>query len=122
MPTRGAIYDAAVLVEIRTYRVRPGQQAALRAGMADAMPLLSAAGIDVVAYGPSLVDDEGEHAFLIRAFASVEERDRLEEAFYASPAWRDGPRSAVLDSIESHHTVVVELPDVAVEGLRTLGD
>jgi hypothetical protein len=62
--------------------------------------------------GGSLVDEDGhEEAFLVRRFASLDERERLEEAFYGSDAWRSGPRRAIVDPIESYHTIVIEVPD-----------
>ncbi|MFC7615164.1 hypothetical protein ACFQV2_18260 [Actinokineospora soli] len=55
--------------------------------------MLAAAGIDVVDLGPSIEHDEGEHAYLLRAFADAEERQAKEDAFYGSAAWREGPRA-----------------------------
>ena len=72
--------------------------------------------IDVVAYGPSAHDENSY--FLIRSFASVDQRQRSEDAFYGSEEWRLGPRQAVLDLIESYTTVVLELAVATVDGLR----
>lgn len=107
-----------MILEIRTYKVLPGRVSELVAAMAAARPLLDRYGIDVVATGASLVEDEGEHAYLIRAFDSIEERDRLEEAFYGSDDWRSGPRESVLAPIDSYQTVVIEVEPATVEALR----
>jgi hypothetical protein len=111
---------AAMIVEIRTYRVVPGELDDFVAAMNGVRPMLARYGIDVVATGPSMTADDGEHAYLIRAFPSIDERERLEESFYGSAEWRDGPRASILDRIESYHTVVLDLPDAAVAGLRQL--
>lgn len=77
--------------------------------------------IEVVAYGPSLHD--GDSYFLMRAFRSVGDRQRAEDAFYASDEWRTGPRDAVLSYIVSYTTVVVGLDEETLGGLsRTMPD
>jgi hypothetical protein len=43
-----------------------------------------------------------------------------EDAFYGSREWREGPRTAVLDCIESYTTVVVELDSRTIESLRAI--
>jgi len=73
-------------------------------------------GIDVVAFGPSRHDDDSY--VLIRAFDSLEDRQRQEAAFYSSQEWRDGPRQQIEDSIVAYTTVVVELDPEAIADLR----
>jgi hypothetical protein len=109
-----------VILEIRTYRLRPGtRDAFLRTMTEQALPLVRAAGIDVVAYGPSLYAEDGhEEAFLMRAFASVAELERQEDAFYSSDPWREGPRDAIVGPIEQYHSIAVELPAAAIDALR----
>ncbi len=106
-----------MILEIRTYRAVPGRRDDLVSRMRDVLPMLAGAGIDVIGLEPSLDDDEGEHAVLIRGFPSRADRDRLEDAFYGGDAWRSGPRDGVMELIESYHTVVLELPDAAVRAL-----
>jgi hypothetical protein len=98
-----------MVLEIRTYRLRPGTREAFVRAMADeAVPLLRAYGVEVLAYGGSLVDEDGhEEAFLIRRFPSLEARDAQETRFYGSDDWRNGPREAIVSRIESVHTVVL---------------
>lgn len=72
--------------------------------------------VDVVAYGPSLLDRDSW--YLIRAFPSVDERQRNEDAFYGSDEWRKGPRDAVLADIDSYATIVVRLDRATLRGLR----
>lgn len=107
------------VVEIRSYNLKPGTEDRFRQlFLEEAFPLLRRADIDVVAYGPSLHDPQSW--FLMRSFASVKDRQVSEDAFYGSDAWRQGPRNAVLDCIESYTTVVVELDAAAIERLRGL--
>ena len=108
-----------MILEIRSYRLRPGTGAEFVQVMRDrALPLLAAAGIRVVGCGASLVHEDGhEEAYLVRAFESVAQRDSQEDAFYGSDAWRQGPREAILSRIENYHTIVVNSSEAAVEAL-----
>jgi hypothetical protein len=110
---------AARVVEIRSYNLKPGTRARFHERFErESMPLLRDAKVDVVAYGPSLHD--ADSWFLLRAYASVADRQQSEDAFYGSDAWRNGPREATLADIESYTTVVVPLDDPTVQGLRAL--
>lgn len=110
---------SGVIVEIRTYRLKPGTaDEFVRLMREKSLPLLETAGIRVVAAGRSLVAEDGhEEAYLIRAFPSLAHREEQEVAFYGSRAWREGPRDAVLACIESYHTIVLEVADDAVDAL-----
>jgi hypothetical protein len=70
----------------------------------------------VVAFGPSLHDDDSN--YLIRAYASLEDRERSQEAFYGSEEWRRGPRRAIVDCIERDTSVVIEIDPDSLDGLR----
>jgi hypothetical protein len=114
--TDAQVNEDPVTVEFRSYNLIPGQREAFEHLVRETLPLLALHGIDVVAYGPSLHDSTTY--FLIRAFRSPAERLRLEELFYGSSEWREGPRDRVLSLIESFTTVVLELDPAAVAGLR----
>ena len=72
--------------------------------------------VDVVAHGPSSHDETSY--YLIRSFADAAERQRSEDAFYGSDEWKKGPRDAVLALIENYTTVVLELDEQTLRGLR----
>lgn len=94
------------VVEIRTYKLKPGSGAAFhRIVVEESLPMLERWGVEVVAFGPSL-DDEDSYV-LIRAYPSLEERQRSQDAFYGSDEWRNGPREAIVSRIESDFSVVL---------------
>ena len=104
-------------VEIRSYNLKPGTRAEFqRLFIEEAFPLLHHWGVDVVAYGPSLHDENSY--YLIRRFDSLADRERSEESFYGSDEWKQGPREAVLACIENYTEFVLELDDTTVMGLR----
>jgi ketosteroid isomerase-like protein len=58
---------------------------------------------------------------MMRAYTSVEDRQQSEDAFYGSDEWKKGPREAILADIENYATIVVQLDDVTLRGLRHTG-
>lgn len=100
------------MVEIRSYRLKPGSGTAFHRLMAEqSLPMLERWGVDVIAFGPSLDD---ELYYLIRGYASAAELQRSQDAFYGSDEWREGPREPVLALIESYLSVVVPAASLQV--------
>lgn len=94
------------VIEIRTYKLKPGTGPAFhRTVVEESLPMLERWGVEVVAFGPSLDDDDSY--VLIRAYPSLEERQRSQDAFYGSAEWRNGPREAIVSRIESDFSVVL---------------
>lgn len=107
------------LVEIRSYNLKPGTRDEFhRLFLEEAMPLLHRRKVDVVAYGPSLHDENSY--YLMRRFDSLADRDQSENAFYGSSEWRKGPREAILACIENYTEIVLELDDAMMQGLRQI--
>lgn len=105
------------VVEIRCYNLKSGTRDRFHQLFVQvSLPLLERFKVDVVAYGPSLHDSDSY--YLMRSYASLEERQKSEDAFYGSDDWRKGPREAVMADIESYTTAVVQLDDAAIQGLR----
>ena len=103
---RAIIADVGGVIEIRTYRLRAGTGAAFhRLVVEESLPMLERWGVEVVASGPSL--DDADSYFLIRAYASLEELERSQDAFYGSDEWRDGPREEIVSRVESYSSVVL---------------
>jgi NIPSNAP len=99
---RGAVLD------LRTYKLVPGGREVFdRIFRESALPMLGRYEIDVVGYGPSLLD--GEHYYLARAFPSISCRGQRLGAFYGSDEWRQRYEDTVSEVIETYHTVVIPL-------------
>jgi NIPSNAP. len=104
-------------LEIRSYTLTPGTRDEFhRLFMEEAMPLLKRWHVDVVAYGPSLHADNSY--YLMRRYDSLAHREESENAFYGSDEWRQGPREAIIALIENYTEIVLELDDIAIQGLR----
>jgi len=105
------------LVEIRTYRLKPGSLSAFHEAMRDrAVPFIRSKGMDVVAFGKS--DHEEETYFLARSYESRAALEREQSAFYGSQEWRMGPREALVMHIETYMNTLLSMSQEAVESLR----
>lgn len=105
------------LVEVRSYNLKPGTRSAFHdLVIKQSLPMLKRWKVDVVACGASLHDEDSY--FLIRAYDSLEERQQSQDAFYGSEEWRNGPREALLELVESYASVVIEVDAVVLDGLR----
>ena len=75
------------IVEIRSYELKPMSRDEFhRLFLEEAFPLLKHWNVDVVAYGPSLHDENSY--YLMRGYDSLADREQSEDAFYSSDEWR----------------------------------
>lgn len=109
--------SAMRVVEIRTFTLKPGTRSEFhRLASQVAAPMQRRWKIDVVACGPSAHDDNSY--YVIRAWPTLAERQRTEEAYYGSDDWKKGPRDEIIARIVSYTTAVLHLDAPTVEGLR----
>ena len=71
----------------------------------ESLPLLKKWNIHVIAHGPSLHDTNSY--YVIRSFKSLQDRQELEDAFYNSDDWKDGPRTAILGLVNHFAYTVI---------------
>ena len=106
-------------LEIRSYTLKPDtRQEFHRLFAEEAFPLLKRWNVDVVAYGPSLHDENSY--YLMRRYNSLAQREESENAFYGSNEWRQGPRELILALIENYSEIVLELDNMVIDALRRL--
>jgi NIPSNAP len=107
-PSRTWAGSVSAVLDLRTYKLVPGGLESFdRIFREGALPMLGRHEIDVVGYGPSLAD--AEHYYLARAFPSAARREQQLDAFYGSEEWRQRYERAVMELIETYHTVVIPL-------------
>jgi hypothetical protein len=113
----GPVADHTRVLEVRSYNLKAGTRDRFHGlFLGRALPLLKKWKVDVVAFGPSLHDRDSW--MLMRAFDSLDDRTRIEDAFYGSDEWRNGPRADILAAIESYTTIVIRVDDTTLRGLR----
>jgi hypothetical protein len=102
-----------VFVEITVYRLAAGSGSVFHEIMLrESLPLHRSAGIRVIDSRPSVTDTDCY--CLVRAFDSLTEVRESQEVFYASAAWRDGPRERIVACIEATSKVVLEMSESQV--------
>ena len=107
------------LIEIRSYNLKPGTREEFhRLFLQEAFPMLQRWNVDVVAYGPSIHDQDSY--FLMRRFDTLARREESENAFYGSDEWKQGPREAIIALIENYTEIVLELDEATIDGLRRI--
>jgi hypothetical protein len=53
----------------------------------------------------------------MRAYASLEDRQQSQDAFYGSDEWKLGPREPILALIENYTSIVIEMEEATVSAL-----
>ena len=96
-----------MIVEVRSYRIMAGRREEfIRLFETRAVPAQRALGMRII--GPFL-DLENPHKFVfLRGFPSLEERDRMKEAFYEGPLWKDELEQVAMPLIESYDVTLCE--------------
>ena len=105
------------LIEIRSILLKPGKRQEFhQLYMTEALPLLKRWNFDVVAHGPSLHDEDSY--YVIRRYDSLAQREEMEDTYYGSDDWRQGPRERMLALMENYTDIVFELDVATLQGLR----
>jgi NIPSNAP len=96
-----------MIVEVRSYRIKPGHRAEfIEFFEKRAIPALRAHGMHVL--GP-LLDVENPNQFVwLRSFPSLEERDRLKTAFYEGDLWKDELEAIAMPMLDSYGVTLCE--------------
>ena len=96
-----------MIVEVRSYRIKPGKRDEfIKLFESRAIPALRQYGMPVV--GPMLdVENPNKFVFL-RSFPSLEERDRLKDAFYGSDLWKNELEPLAMPLLDSYDVILCE--------------
>ena len=106
------------LIEIRSITLKPGKREEFhRLYIEEALPILKRWDFDVVAHGPSLHDENSY--YVIRRYDSLAQREEMEDTYYNSDDWRQGPRERILALMENYTDIVLKLDETTLQGLRT---
>ena len=96
-----------MIVEVRSYRIKPGMREEFtKLFEARAVPALRSYGMKVI--GPFLdVENPNKFVFL-RSFPSLEERDRIRDAFYGSELWKNELEGLAMPLLDSYDVILCE--------------
>ena len=109
--------DTNWLLEMRLFTLKPGTRAEFdRISRDGTIPMMRRYGINVVAFGPSLNNEDGY--FLLRAFPSEPERVRQSQAIYATDEWEQNYDQPVTSMIADYQTAVMATSEQLVGQLQ----
>lgn len=96
-----------MIVEVRSYRIKPGHRDEfIQLFESRAVPALRQYGMQIV--GP-LLDVENPNKFVfLRSFPSLEERDRMKDAFYGSELWKNELERIAMPLLDSYDVILCE--------------
>ena len=96
-----------MIVEVRSYRIKPGHRDEfIQLFESRAVPALRQYGMKIV--GP-LLDVENPNKFVfLRSFPSLEERERMKEAFYGSELWKNELERIAAPLLDSYDVILCE--------------
>src|SRR6476661_5506756 len=96
-----------MIVEVRSYRIKPGKRAEfIKLFETRAIPAQRTYGMKVT--GPFLdVENPNKFVFL-RSFPSLEERERMRDAFYGGELWKNELEQLAMPLLESYDVILCE--------------
>jgi hypothetical protein len=96
-----------VIVEVRSYRIKSGRRDEfIEFFETRAVPAQRELGIRIL--GP-LLDIENPNKFVfLRSFPSLEERDRMKDAFYEGELWKNELEGIAMPMIDSYDVILCE--------------
>ncbi|HEV2912975.1 MAG TPA: NIPSNAP family protein [Pyrinomonadaceae bacterium] len=96
-----------MIIEVRSYRIKPGRRAEfIELFEKRAVPALRSHGMKII--GP-LLDVENPNKFVwLRAFPSLDDRDRMKEAFYGSDLWKNELEAIAMPMLDSYDVILCE--------------
>jgi hypothetical protein len=96
-----------MIVEVRTYRIKPGRRDEfIRFFESRSVPALHRHGMRVI--GPLIDLENGDTFLFLRGFPSLEERERMKNAFYEGEEWKQELEGIAMPMIESYSVVLTE--------------
>ena len=96
-----------MIVEVRSYRIKPGHRKEfIEFFETRSIPALRSHGMQIL--GP-LLDLENPNKFVfLRSFPSLEERERMKNAFYEGELWKNELESIAMPMLESYDVILCE--------------
>ncbi len=103
------------VVEVRTYRTKPGRRAEFvklfqtRTGPAQL-------GYGMTVLGPLLHTEDPDVVVWLRGFPSAEQRQPIKHAFYEGQLWKEQLEQLALPLLAEYSAVVCEMPQDFLDG------
>ena len=99
-----------MIMEMRTYKLKPGTRAEfLQIFRAKSMPAHAAIGMKIL--GPFLSIEDPDMFFFMRGFPDLPSREPMKAQFYEGELWKSELESVLMPMLEKYEVVLVDDPD-----------
>jgi hypothetical protein len=109
-----------MIVEVRTYRIKSGQRERFLEFFArETVPLQRSLGIRIM--GPFVDQEKPDEFVWLRAFPSLDERDRMTRELYGGERWTNELRAIALSMLDDYTVALTETTAGFVDDLKGCG-
>ena len=106
--------DLRMIIEMRTYRTKPGMRARfVEIFLTRSVPTHGAIGMRIL--GPFLSVEDPDSLFFMRGFPDLASREPMKAQFYEGDLWKGELEAVVMPMIESYDVAVVDDPEGKVK-------
>jgi NIPSNAP protein len=99
-----------MIVEMRTYKTKPGQRSRfLEIFRSKSMPTHAEIGMKIL--GPFLSVEDPDTFFFMRGFPDLASREPMKAKFYEGTLWKNELESVMMPMLEKYEVVLVEDPE-----------
>lgn len=96
-----------MIVEVRTYKLQPGKRDEfIELFLSRAVPEHEKIGMKI--FGPLLDMEDPDRFVFLRGFPSLEERDRMKDAFYEGSLWKNELEAIAMPMIDVYSSILTE--------------
>ena len=102
-----------MIIEMRTYKTKPGKRAEfIEIFRSKSVPAHAEIGMKIL--GPFLSVEDPDTFFFMRGFPDLDSREPMKAKFYEGDLWQRELENVVMPMLEKYEVVVVEDPDEIV--------
>jgi hypothetical protein len=99
-----------MIIEMRTYRTKPGQRTRfVEIFRTKSMPAHAAIGMKIL--GPFLSIEDPDTFFFMRGFPDVAAREPMKARFYEGELWKRELEAVLMPMLDKYDVVLVDDPD-----------
>lgn len=103
-----------MIVEMRTYKLKPGKRSEfLEIFRTRSMPAHARIGMRIL--GPFLSIEDPDTFFFMRGFPDLASRDPMKEQFYEGELWKRELEALLMPMIEKYEVVLVDDPEGMIQ-------
>jgi hypothetical protein len=103
-----------MIIEMRTYRTKPGQRSQfLEIFRSKSIPAHAEIGMKIL--GPFLSIEDPDTFFFMRGFPNVASREPMKARFYEGELWKRELEAVLMPMLDKYEAVLVEDPDNKIQ-------